>query len=69
MTDERLREIAERDQLWASLRTLQPEIQRLATGQLEGSARELELAIVLARIVDSELTFRAGASASEDGAV
>ncbi len=52
--------VAERDQLWASLRRLLPEIERLAEGQSDGSDRERQLMQLLARIVVSELAFRAG---------
>ena len=50
---------AARDQLWASLRALQPEIERLATGQRDDSERERQLVQILARIVAAELRFRA----------
>ena len=53
-----LQEISQRDQLWASLRELSPEIDRLASGQLDGSTRQQQLAVVLARIVAAELNFR-----------
>ena len=52
--------VAERDQLWANLRRLLPEIERLAEGQSDGSDRERQLVQLLARIVASELVFRAG---------
>jgi hypothetical protein len=52
-------ETAERDQLWASLRALQPEIDRLAAGEFDGSERQRQLVLVLARIVGAEMTFRA----------
>ena len=51
-------EISERDQLWASLRGLRPEIDRLASGELDGSPRQQQLMVVLARIVAAELDFR-----------
>jgi len=53
-----LQEISERDQLWASLRELLPEIHRLASGELDGTQRQQQLAVVLARIVAAELEFR-----------
>jgi hypothetical protein len=53
------KETAERDQLWASLRALKPEIERLAAGEFDGSERQRQLVIVLARIVAAEMTFRA----------
>ena len=42
-------ETAERDQLWASLRALRPEIDRLAAGELDASERQRQLVVVLAR--------------------
>jgi hypothetical protein len=39
MDPEEAQEIAERDQLWASLRALRPEIERLAAGQWDASER------------------------------
>jgi len=62
MNGERLQEIAERDQLWASLRALVPEIRKLSAGQWESTERERQLVQVLARIVDNELQFRAAYS-------
>ena len=53
------KETAERDQLWASLRALKQEIERLAAGEFDGSERQRQLVIVLARIVSAEMTFRA----------
>src|SRR5262249_5209672 len=66
MNEDRLREIAERDQLWASLRALHAEIQRIATGQFQGTEREVQLVMVLARVVDSELRFRAESSPASE---
>jgi hypothetical protein len=51
--------VAERDQLWASLRALQPEIELLAAGSWAGTEREKQVIQLLARIVVAELTFRA----------
>lgn|GEM_PF-3058625 len=51
-------ETAERDQLWASLRALKPEIDRLAAGDFDGSERQKQLVLVLARIVSAEMNFR-----------
>jgi len=55
----RAQETSERDQLWASLRALRPEIDRLAAGEFDGSDRQKQLVLVLARIVAAEMTFRA----------
>jgi hypothetical protein len=52
-------ESSERDQLWASLRALRPEIDRLAVGEFTGSDRQMQLVAVIARIVAAEMTFRA----------
>jgi hypothetical protein len=58
MDADRLQAIAARDQLWASLRALLPEINRIATGPLDGSEREQQIIRLLARIVTAELGFR-----------
>jgi hypothetical protein len=50
---------AARDQLWASLRSLRPEIEAVAAGQFTGSEREAQILQLLARIVVAELTYRA----------
>lgn len=50
--------IAARDQLWSSLRVLQPEIDALAEAQFTGTEREKQVIQVLARIVTAELQFR-----------
>jgi hypothetical protein len=59
MKPDQAMEIAERDQLWASLRDLRPEIDRLAGGNFEASNREVQIIQLLARIVAAELDFRA----------
>ena len=56
---DRLQTIAARDQLWASLRALLPEIGQLAAGEFTGTERERQLVLVMARIVEAELRFRA----------
>jgi hypothetical protein len=54
------REIAERDQLWASLRALCPEIDRLAAGDgTPADDRQRQLVRLLARVVAAEMDFRA----------
>jgi hypothetical protein len=58
--EQRLQEIAQRDQLWASLRVLLPEIDRLAHGGWENADRERQLVQVLAGVVAAELRYRAG---------
>jgi hypothetical protein len=62
MDADRLQASAERDQLWASLRALLPEIERIAEGHFEGTERERQVAALLARITVAELQFRAGES-------
>jgi hypothetical protein len=59
MDPERMQAIAERDQLWASLRALLPEINRLAGGQFEDTPRDRQIVQILARIVAADLAFRA----------
>jgi hypothetical protein len=58
-------ETSERDQLWASLRLLQPEIDRLAAGDFDGTERQNKLIGVLAQIVTAEIKFRARESGTE----
>ena len=51
-------DIADRDQLWANLRILRPEIERLAEGGPDSSERPQQLSVLLARIVLAELEYR-----------
>jgi hypothetical protein len=59
MDEERIREAAERDQLWASLRALLPEIERLAAGDFGDSERDRQMTLLLARVAAAELHYRA----------
>ena len=59
MDADKLQTIAERDQLWASLRALVSELESLADGQFGNTERERQLIQLMARIVVSELRFRA----------
>lgn len=60
MEPDRVQEISERDQLWASLRALRPEIDLLAAGQPGlTEERERQLVLLLARVVAAEMDFRA----------
>jgi hypothetical protein len=59
MDEERLREAAERDQLWASLRTLLPEIERMAAGDFGSTERDRQMTQLLARVAAAELHYRA----------
>ena len=65
MEPNRAQEISERDQLWASLRALRPEIGELAEGKCCGTERQLHVIILLARIVAAEMDFRARDAAAE----
>jgi hypothetical protein len=58
MNPEELREIAERDQFWSSLRALLPAIEALAKGELPVGPQQAQLAQLLARVVLIELQFR-----------
>jgi len=58
MEPEQAQDIAERDQLWASLRTLRPEIDELALGAWNGSERQKQIITLIARIVAAEMDFR-----------
>ena len=59
MEPDKVREVAERDQLWASLRGLRPEIDRLAAGGFGDADRDRNVVVLLARIVAAELDYRA----------
>jgi hypothetical protein len=65
MDPEQAQEVAERDQLWASLRALREEIDRLAAGEFDGSERQRQLMELIARIVTSEMDFRKRSSGAE----
>lgn len=58
MDSEQAQESSERDQLWASLRALHPEIERLAAGQFDSSDRQRQIITVLARIIVAEMDYR-----------
>jgi hypothetical protein len=59
MDSSEAQESSERDQLWASLRALAPDIERLAAGDFEVTEREVKLITLLARIVKAEMAYRA----------
>ena len=65
MDSNQAQEVAERDQLWASLRVLRAEIDRIAAGDFNSEAQH-QVAMLLARIVASELDFRDRTSATAD---
>ncbi len=58
MEPSQAQESSERDQLWASLRALRPEIDRLAAEEFDSSERQRQLVVVLARIVAAEMDYR-----------
>ena len=58
MDPEQAQESSDRDQLWASLRALRPEIDQLAAGQFDSSERQKQIVSVLARIIAAEMDFR-----------
>lgn len=65
MDPENAQESSQRDQLWASLRALRPEIERLAAGQFESSDRQRQIISVLACIVVAEIDYRAKDASAE----
>lgn len=65
MDPEKAREISERDQLWASLRALRGELERVGLGDYDGSERQKQIISLLARIVVAEIDFRARDSSPE----
>jgi hypothetical protein len=68
MEPEQARELSERDQLWASLRALRPEIDALAAGRFDGTDRQTAVATILARVVAAELDYRTRAAAPDETA-
>ncbi len=65
MDAEQAQESSERDQLWASLRALRPEIDLLAAGQFDSSDRQRQIITVLARIIVAEMDYRTKDAAPE----
>lgn len=59
MDPEQMQALAQRDQLWASLRLLKPFIDELSAGQFDGTPQQRQIVQLLARIVTAELQFRA----------
>jgi hypothetical protein len=59
MDSDDLQAVAARDQLWASLRVLLPEIEALAAGAWDGSERQRQIIQLLSRIVVAEMRYRA----------
>ena len=65
MDPSQAQEISERDQLWASLRALRPEIDRMANGEPVEPGRRESIVVLLARIVATEMDFRERYAAAE----
>jgi hypothetical protein len=65
MDPQQAQESSERDQLWAGLRALRPEIDLLAAGHFDSSERQQQIIALLARIVAAEMDFRARSASSE----
>jgi len=65
MDPEQTKQSSERDQLWASLGALRPEIDRLAVGDFDSSERQRQIIALLARIVAAEMGFRANTLSTE----
>ena len=65
MDPQRAQEISERDQLWASLRALRDEIDRLANGDWEGTDRQKQVVTLISRIVAAEMDFRTRDASAE----
>jgi hypothetical protein len=63
MDSDDLQAVAARDQLWASLRVLLPEIEALAAGAWDGSERQRQIIQLLSRIVVAEMRYRADTTA------
>lgn len=58
MNADEAKETSERDQLWASLKSLRAEIDRLAAGEFDGSEWQRQLVLIVARIVAAEMDFQ-----------
>lgn len=63
--DPHQKEISERDQLWASLRALRADLERLVAGEFDNSDRQRQIVRLLARIIVSEMDFRQRHAESE----
>ena len=65
MDPQRAQEISERDQLWASLRTLRSEIDRLAQGDWDATDRQKQIVTLISRIVAAEMDYRSRETGAE----
>jgi hypothetical protein len=59
MKPENLLASAARDQFWATIRVLQPAIEKLAAGQFENTETDRQVIQLIARVVVAELNYRA----------
>jgi hypothetical protein len=65
MEPDRAQEIAARDQFWATIRILQPAIEKLAAGEFTNTDTDRQVIQLIARVVVTELNFRAKQAESE----
>ena len=66
MNPEHLLTIAARDQFWATIRVLQPAIEKLAAGEFTGTEAERHMMQLIARVVVTELNYRASQAPPEE---
>jgi hypothetical protein len=66
MDPEHLQASAARDQFWSSMRQLLPDIERISQGQITGNERDLQIFVLLAKVVVAELRFRDQDNAVEE---
>jgi hypothetical protein len=59
MEPDHAQEIAARDQFWATIRILQPAIEKLAAGEFANTDTDRQVIQLIARVVVAELSFRA----------
>lgn len=59
------KDVADRDQLWACLRVLREEVERLAGETAPLDSQQQKLAVLLARIMLAELDYRIHAGIDE----
>lgn len=66
MDPEDLAAVAARDQLWANLRVLAPEIAQLGEGAFDDTERQQTIVRLLAQIVSAELAYRAAKGGGDE---
>lgn len=59
MEPDRAQETADRDQFWATIRILKPAIEKLAAGEFANTDTDRQVIQLIARVVVTELNFRA----------